>query len=131
GTEKFALDEGEVGHNASGTAVERCPRAHRCPPGSSLGQKRGLSYGIGRPSRGGNVSASSAGLRRHTSTAVTASTRVTLSISLTSTQASSSSALPRIVAGPYSRHGMPAFQRWHVSSALYECGSTVPMAFGS
>src|SRR5262249_19813278 len=55
--------------------------------------------------------ASSAGLRRQTSTAVAASTRVTFSISLTSTHASSSSALPRLVAGPYSRHGIPAFHR--------------------
>jgi hypothetical protein len=74
---------------------------------------------------------SSAGARRHTSSAVTASTRVTVTISLTRTQASSSSSVPRITPGPYSRHGMPAFQRWQVSSALYECGSTVPMAPGS
>ena len=38
--------------------------------------------------------------RRQTSSAVTASTRVTVSISLTSTQASSSVSLPRMVAGP-------------------------------
>src|SRR5262249_21780562 len=37
----------------------------------------------------------------------------------------------RIVPGPYGSQGIPAFQGWHVWPALYECGSTVPMAFGA
>src|SRR5438105_10103831 len=107
-------------------AARRCPREGP-EPGLRVGEQL-------TPGKDDHVIllgvASSAGFLRQTSSAVTASTRVTFSISLTSTQASSSSALPRIVAGPYSRHGMPAFQRWHVSSAPYGSGSTVPMAFG-
>ena len=66
------------------------------PSASPVGARKTDFAGL----RGQEGSFSSAGLRWQTSSAVTASTRVTFSISLTSTHASSSSALPRMVAGP-------------------------------
>src|SRR5262249_33243777 len=122
GGQQLAGGEHDIRDEGGGPAVGRPPRAHPCPPPREappanppiIVHRSVLRVDQVRP----DERASSDGLRRHTSTAVAARTRVTFSISLTSTHASSSSALPRIVAGPYRRHGIPAFQRWHVSSAL-------------
>jgi hypothetical protein len=60
--------------------------------------------------------------RSHTSEAMRADTPVSSTTSLMRIQRSSSSALPRITAGPYSKHGIPAVQRWQVSLAASEPG---------